>query len=518
MVPTALGAYAIWLVVWYWQTIVSMVTIWYRSETYVHGFLIFPIAGWLVWRRRKELAALQPEPGTSWLPIAAMLAAGVLWLAGDLADVLAARHLAWITLLIAGVWWLVGDRIARLILFPLGFLYLAVPMGEFMLPTLMDWTADFTVAALRASGVPVLRDGTTFQIPTGSWSVVEACSGLRYLIASLTVGVLYAYLTYRTLARRLAFVVAAILVPIVANWMRAYMIVMIGHLSGNKLAVGVDHIIYGWVFFGLVMMLLFWIGNFWREDTAPRQPRSSAATPARQPGLSVPASGLERSRPNRHAGAWSPVLAVAFLIAVAAPIMVWLSPGNPPYGAVQTAPPVLGNWHPIAGPLIDWTPDFLPARAEIASTYVRGDDRAALYVAMYYDQDRESKLVSSANQLIRTTNHSGYMVSSEPRTLDLPQGSLTVNESVLRIGNQRVLARTWFWVNGRLIGSPVRAKIAQALARLRGVGDAGAIVVVYALVPAEGGPESAALDDLTRAAAKVIPGLLTNRLKAGLAP
>jgi len=39
-------------------------------------------------------------------------------------------------------------------------------------------------------------------------------------------------------------------VPIIANWLRAYMIVMIGHLSGNKLAVGVDHLIYGWLFFG----------------------------------------------------------------------------------------------------------------------------------------------------------------------------------------------------------------------------------------------------------------------------
>ena len=61
--------------------------------------------------------------------------------------------------------------------------------------------------------------------------------------------------------------------PIVANWLRAYMIVMIGHLSNNKLAVGVDHIIYGWVFFGLVMLLLFWVGSFWQESPRPLQRR-----------------------------------------------------------------------------------------------------------------------------------------------------------------------------------------------------------------------------------------------------
>ena len=96
--------------------------------------------------------------------------------------------------------------------------------------------------------------------------MVEACSGLRYLIASFTLGTLYAYLTYRSLARRLVFIALSLIVPIVANGIRAYLIVMTGHLSDMQLAVGVDHLIYGWVFFGFVMLLLFWIGSFWRED------------------------------------------------------------------------------------------------------------------------------------------------------------------------------------------------------------------------------------------------------------
>ena len=156
----------------------------------------------------------------------------------------------------------------------------------------MEHTADFTVAALRLTGIPVYREGQFFTIPTGSWSVVEACSGLRYLIASVTVGVLYAYLTYRSPARRAAFVAASIVVPIVANWVRAYMIVMIGHLSGMKYAVGVDHLIYGWVFFGIVMLLLFWIGSFWREDVAPA---AAAAAHGHRPGA-APAAGADRGR------------------------------------------------------------------------------------------------------------------------------------------------------------------------------------------------------------------------------
>src|SRR5690606_29470903 len=92
-----------------------------------------------------------------------------------------------------------GPAIARSLAFPLAFLFFAVPIGEFLTPIMMEYTADATVAALRWTGVPVYREGLHFTLPTGRWSVVEACSGLRYLIASLALGVLYAYLQFRTL-------------------------------------------------------------------------------------------------------------------------------------------------------------------------------------------------------------------------------------------------------------------------------------------------------------------------------
>src|SRR6185295_12652216 len=174
-----------------------------------------------------------------------------------------------VLMLLSTVLTVLGVSLTKMLAFPLFFLLFAVPFGEFLEPPLMEHTADFTVAALRFTGIPVYREGLYFTIPSGNWSVVEACSGLRYLIASLCVGVLYAYLTYRTPLRRAVFIGASVVLPIVGNWLRAYMIVMIGHLSGMKYAVGVDHLIYGWLFFGVLMLSLFWIGSFWREDLAP---------------------------------------------------------------------------------------------------------------------------------------------------------------------------------------------------------------------------------------------------------
>ena len=187
----------------------------------------------------------------------------------SLADVLGVKQFALAFMLQAAVISVLGLRVAGVLALPLAFLLFAVPAGEVFVPTMIDWTADFTVAALRLSGVPVYREGNFFSIPSGNWSVIEACSGVRYLIASVMVGVVYAAIAYRSWSRRIAFFLTSILVPLVANWLRAYLIVMMAHLSNNKLAVGVDHLIYGWVFFGFVMLLLFWAGSFWAEGEAP---------------------------------------------------------------------------------------------------------------------------------------------------------------------------------------------------------------------------------------------------------
>ena len=272
-----------WLLAWYLDTAQSIVAIWERSETFAHGFLIVPISAWLIWRRRHEIAALELRPNFLILPLLALTGFG--WLLGQLAGAGIVQQYCLVLMVPLLAWAILGDQLVRALTFPLFFLLLAVPFGEFLEPPLMEHTANFTVLALRLSGIPVYREGQFFTIPSGSWSVVEACSGLRYLIASLTLGVLYAYLTYRSFARRAIFIAASLIVPIVANWLRAYMIVMIGHLSSMQYAVGVDHLIYGWVFFGVVMLILFWVGSFWREDLDPPTTRPDPLPLAKRDNL-----------------------------------------------------------------------------------------------------------------------------------------------------------------------------------------------------------------------------------------
>ena len=166
-------------------------------------------------------------------------------MAAHLVDVMVAQQFAAIGLLISGVSVILGYAATKTILFPLAYMLFMVPVGEGLVPAMMDFTAYTTVELVKLTGIPVYRDGLFFYLPTGTWSVIEACSGIRYLIASVALGCLYAYVNYQRLSKRLIFIGAAIVVPVLANSIRAFGLVMFGHFSNMKLGTGTDHLVFG---------------------------------------------------------------------------------------------------------------------------------------------------------------------------------------------------------------------------------------------------------------------------------
>lgn len=475
------------------DTAAAMVSIWTRSETFAHAFLVPPIVLWMVWRRRALLATLQPQPAP-WvlLPMAAIC---LLWLLAELASVNAATQFALVTLLVLSVPAVFGLQVAHALLFPLLFLYFAVPVGEFMVPHMMEWTADFTVAAVQLSGVPVFREGLQFVIPTGSWSVVEACSGVRYLIASFMVGTLFAYLNFTSTRRRVIFMLVSLAVPVVANWFRAYLIVMLGHVSGNKLAAGVDHIIYGWVFFGVVIGVMFMVGSRWAEPDAPL-PVPGPASAAKP----LPAQG----------GGWL-VGGGALLLLLTVQGLLWQLNRAPERGAPQLvlAQASAQQWASAAAPLSEWRPNFADAVLDVSRSYTEPASAAAprqvaVWVAYYRDQKAGRKLVTSTNTLVDAEMGSGWGVVSEggSASVSTAGGAVVLRTATLRgsvdVGDLRAQRlRVWqvYWVGGHLTTSGARARVHLALQRLRGDGDDGAALFFY--TPLDSATDALAVADRT---------------------
>lgn len=455
----------------YWGTAWSMVAIWLRSDTYAHGFLILPISLWLIWERRAAFAhvRLQPTLAPVWLMLPVCLA----WLAGHLVDVLVVQQYAFVGLLILATWALLGTPLTRFLAFPIGFLLLAVPVGEGLMYPMMNFTADFTVEMLRLTGIPVYRDGTFFSIPSGDWSVVEACSGIRYLLASVTLGVLYAYLTYTKLWKRAVFTVFSVLVPVIANGLRAYMIVMIAHLSDMRLATGVDHLIYGWVFFGIVITVMFVVGAIWRDPPAPAMPVSA------------------HSAPGRRA---LPVALTAVVVASLGAGMAWAL--EPPTAledspVVVRAPDPAPEWRRERAELWDWRPRVVGADGEFYAYYRGPGGPVGLYLGVYRRQREGAELVSSSNQMVlqKDTVWSDKEIVS--RRIPTASGEMTVTQHRLasRTG-LHLLVWEWYRVGRLETSNPYLSKLAEVGYRLVGGRRDGTLIAVAA--PYIDDPEEAA--------------------------
>src|SRR6185437_8266280 len=255
------------------ETLRSMFATWH-SGNYSYCYLIFPIACWLIWRDRKRLSCVRPAPSV--VPICVIAVLSVIWLIGDIGDANLIRQLSFVAMVPALVWAILGTDIALEIWFPLSYLIFAVPMGETLIPHLQDLTASFAVLSLQASGIPALLDGRLIYLSSGTWEVAQACSGIRYLVSSLVLGVLFAHLLYRSWLRELVFFAACVAVPIVANWIRVYSILVFAHKVNRELAVGIDHVIYGWLFCSLVTIGLFSMAFWWREKESPQEPEATA--------------------------------------------------------------------------------------------------------------------------------------------------------------------------------------------------------------------------------------------------
>jgi len=247
--------------------VLAAISVWSSSTAYGHCFLVLPIVFWLLWERKGVFGALSPRP-TVW-PVLAAVVLVPAWVAADFLGIMEGRQLVFVgfveLLLIAALGWRMWWALSAAFL----YLFFLVPFGAFVTPVLQQFTAAFIIDGLRMLHIPYEANSFQITIPEGSFYVAEACAGLRFLIAAIAFGVLYAVTMFRSPGRRAAFIAVSCVVPVVANGVRGLGIVLLGHVLGSAQAGAADHVIYGWVFFSAVILVLAACGLPFREAPAP---------------------------------------------------------------------------------------------------------------------------------------------------------------------------------------------------------------------------------------------------------
>ncbi len=447
----------------FWPSWRSMAQVWWNTTTFHHGFLIGPIALFLVWRQRRALAELEPrqEP----LALVPLAVATALWLVGEAGDVQLLQHVAVIGMSVAVVIALLGREIARLLWFPLLFLFLMVPFGEGLVPWLQDVTARLAVFLLRLTGVPVFHDGVLIETPSGLFEVAEACAGIRFLIANLVIVVLFAHLAFRKVWKWALFLILGAVVPIAANGVRAFGIVYIAYRTDNAYAAGIDHLVYGWGFFTAVMLLLLVIGRQMADEDASGP--SERATRKLRP----------TDRPWRVSFVPLVLAVLAAGPAYAALGMTSSKPIAPPQVAL---PDGEGAWRSAPEQPLSWEPSLVGADLEQRRRYTRGDDGRPvdLFVGFFASQRQGAEIV-----------HQGHRLSDGDHWLRAASGSMPFHapglpaevpfeRQVSRPGGEQQLVFWWYWIDGTFTADPLHAKFLQIADRLLGRSAPGAIVAI----------------------------------------
>ena len=452
---TLLGGVIAIILLLFFRDAADMATIWWTSSTFTHCLFILPLVGWLIWQRRSEVALLTPRIWA--LGLVLVGAAGFGWILGEAAGVSLIRHVSIVLMIQASVITLLGAKVARGLMFPLFYLFFLVPFGEELVPPLQTVTAKLCMIFLGWAGIPAHIEGVFISVPTGYFEVAEACAGVKFLVAMVAYGALVANVCFQSWWRRIAFMALVLVVPILANGIRAYGTIHIAALTSNDFAEGFDHVLYGWFFFGLVMAIV--MGIAWKFfDRGIDDPWLSDALK----------SGAMVAKPMR----WGVPVA---LVAVAAIPLIWqfaqASLGQVPMPK-QIALPEVAGWQRTAAN-DDWKPRFDGADHRLQGDYVNAKgDRVTLAIAVYAWQADGKEIVGYAQGAADPDSHWSWTNDTPPP----PNGK---GERIFAPGLAREVVS--FYVTGEMTtGRAQIVKLATLKSRLLGRDQAAVAVLVSA--------------------------------------
>lgn len=445
----------------------DMIGIWWHSATFTHCLLMVPMIGWLVAQRKDALRTL--EPACWWPALIWIAGAGLLWLLGDAAGVALFRHLALILMLQGAVAAILGEKLVRALLFPLAYALLLVPFGEELVPLLQMFTAHISVALLHLTGIPAEMEGVFITTPAGLFEVAEECSGVAFLIAMLAYAVFAAHLCFKSWTRRVVFVAGALATTILANALRAWATMAAAEIWGIEAAGGIDHVIYGWVFFGLVILIVMLVARRWFD-----RPANDAAVDVSRLG----------GRP-RFEGSARLVLPAALAILLAFAGWAALMGGRSadlPDEMIVAMPP---GWSESGAAGAAWQPRFDGADKRVLRHFTdRAGRRVTVAIGGYVRQAEGREVVGYAQGAIDPAGPWAWSAA-------LPSLDGGRTERLLRAGPVLRDAATWYVVDGRATGSPRAAKLAELKARLLG-GDPRALSLIVTSETGAGGRDAIA--------------------------
>ena len=449
----------------------AFVETWWSRDDYSHGFLIPLISLYLVWYRREKLRYIQLQPALT-AGVLVMITAAAMFLLGDAGGVITLQQLS-LVVMIAGLtlcFW--GVECLKAVGFPLAYLLFMIPIADEVINPL-HWTfqlvtAKMGVSILHLLGFTALLEGQYIFLPAITLEVAKACSGISYLISIIAIGIPLAYVTQRTVWRRLALVVSAVVIGVIANWMRVAMIGVWAYYGGAVLH-GPFHLFQA-LFVAQIGFVALFVGAWLLSRTASPQPHLNS------PGvhLGSPNIPLEERGPRDQYGPseWSWIVAFGILLGFAANLTVMERGPVPLRTGFSVFPLSIGSWRGHVADLDNAVFRVQGADHELLRTYRSpSGDEIELYVAYFESQSHSKELVS----------YKTARLHKNAAVLEIPLGRENIARvNQIRLGEKRGESRALFWydLNGRIVADRYQAKLLTTMDALLHRRTNGAFVLI----------------------------------------
>jgi len=462
----ALAAVVTLILIAFFDTVRELVMTWWDKPEYNHCLLILPIIIYLLHERREIFKKITPKP--SWLGILPLLGGAALWLLGDLADANVVRQFGLIIILQGCILTILGKRVVLGLLFPIFYMVFLIPFGDFLVPMLQDFTTVFVIATLNLFNIPVFVEGVFLSIAAGDFHVAEACAGLRFLVATVALGTLMANVAYKTVGRQITVVILSFAVPILANGLRASGIILIAHWSDMKYATGVDHLVYGWIFFAVVLLIFISIAMTFTNrglndgyiDFSKEYWSKNEAVPAKK---------------------FIGPLIISALLVMMAPYYTSMIEQRYQSFTDNHLNLEEATWGADVSKETYWKPQYAGASEAF---YLRREFAASeaidVYAAYYKYQTKDAEMIRFGNGVDQQDVWS--RVENRVIKTEISGAEQSVNEILLQDGRQKRLVWYWYWVDGQLTASNYKAKLFDAKAKLMGGRLDSAIIAVSLLL------------------------------------
>ena len=492
----------------YFDSLVFLFNHWIGSDDYSHGLFVPLITLFLIWQSRHRIAAAGITG--SWWGMAIVLAGLLLYLVGELATLYVLQHFSLWIVLVGLVIGAIGLKASRVITFPLCYLLTSIPLPTFLYAGLSSqlqlWSSALGVGCLQLVGVTAFREGNVIDLGPVQLQVVEACSGIRYLLPLTSLALLCAYLFKDRMWKRIILVLSSIPISILVNGFRIGMIGVLVEWYGQGASEGFAHLFEGWVLFmaslGLLILEMWFLARVgsngqtvslqdrftWSADTLEAKGVRPEATASNlDPSASSPlyTSNLQPQTSNSLGLGSAYLFSVALLIpvALASSFLGQRIEVSPDRALFVDFPMHIEGWTGTSMSLEQQYIDALRFDDYALVEYRHEGSQPVTFYSAYYRSQRKGQSAHSPQSCLPG---GGWEISSLKNFDFAPMSGMAhqlhANRAVIEKGNQKQIVLYWFKQRERILTSEYLVKFYlfwDALLRAR---TDGALVRIASLV------------------------------------